>query len=160
MLDPYPSGKKVFNGPYRDLYLAEMRWRIEAGTGSHLKAYFETLDGGDHTILMGAAECDEGFELFTQIAGCTDEAEATKLADMLRADLAYWITASTGVAFDYRNNATAQTIYAEDTGWCAICRLGDFPTRDDAFVYVPVMQSYGLTLSGFFPTPSPPTKHA
>jgi hypothetical protein len=139
------SGKGI-NGPYRDLYLAEMRWRIQHGQ-SELRSYFQTLDDGDHLIGITVREIGpDEVCASVQVSGCADEAEAKQIAKMLKADIVYRLTARDGVKFDAKAYLRTNVEDAPELGWTAVCVVGMFATVAAAMLQVPLLQAYGIDL--------------
>jgi hypothetical protein len=139
------SGKGI-NGPYRDLYLGEMRWRIQHGQ-SELRSYFQTLDDGDHLVAISVREVSPGEVCASvQVSGCSSDEEAKQIVKMLKADLVYRITARDGVKFDAKAYMRTNVENAPNLGWTAICLIGMFATTAAAMTQVPLLQAYGIDL--------------
>lgn len=149
MPSPYgPAGKRVLSGPYKDLYLAEMRWRIESGGACSLGEHFRTLESGDHEFLMGAREAGDHFEIFVVITHCVDEADARKVLACLKDDLIYRLTAVAGEPFDYESFMDAGFKLDRDSGWTVTCSLGSYETPAACLSTLPAIQGYAYTIVG------------
>jgi hypothetical protein len=151
---PYgASGKRVLSGPYKDLYLAEMRWRIENGGACSLGEHFRTLDDGEHEFLLGARDVGDHFEVVAVVTHCTDEADARKVLACLKDDLIYRLTAIEGEPFDHESFMDAGFKLSADSGWTVTCAIGKYETPAECIATLPAMQAYAYTLAGLM-TPS------